>query len=145
MAYIAGGRGEGPKRDSHNRGMAARANLRLRMQSAGHRSRGAGGYLRLSAVAMAAASPALEAPGVRQRRLIVRSPPAVLGHNNDDGIDRTVDRFDPLKVCLDDFLTGNLPGSDRFGQFRSAHAPQFCGRLRPGWSFDRCLADFVDR
>jgi hypothetical protein len=52
----------------------------------------------------------------------------LLGHDNDNGVDRAVDRLNVLKVRLDYFLTGNLSGSDRFRQFRGAHAPQFGSR-----------------
>jgi hypothetical protein len=52
----------------------------------------------------------------------------LLGHDNDNSVDRAVDRLNALKVCLNYFLTGNLSGSDRFGQFRGAHAPQFGSR-----------------
>jgi hypothetical protein len=52
----------------------------------------------------------------------------LLGHDNDNGVDRAIDCLNALKVRLNDFLTGNLSGSDRFGQLRGAHTPQFRGR-----------------
>ena len=52
----------------------------------------------------------------------------LLGQDDDNGVDRRVDRLDPPQVGLDDFLTGGLPGSDRFGQLGGAHAPQFGDR-----------------
>jgi hypothetical protein len=38
----------------------------------------------------------------------------LLGHANDNSVDRAVDRLNALKVRLNYFLTGNLSGSDRF-------------------------------
>ena len=48
----------------------------------------------------------------------------LLGQHDRDGVDRGVHGLDAPEVGLDDFLTGNLPGSDGFGQLQGAHAPE---------------------
>ena len=48
----------------------------------------------------------------------------LLAQDDCDGVDRGVHGLDPPEVGLDDFLTGRLPGSDRRGQVRGAHAPE---------------------
>jgi hypothetical protein len=50
----------------------------------------------------------------------------LLGQNDDNRVNRAVDCIDPPEVRLDHFLTGNLSGLDRFGQFPGAHSPQVC-------------------
>jgi hypothetical protein len=49
---------------------------------------------------------------------------SLVSQDDRDGVDQGVDRLDAPEMCLDDFLTGNLPGSNGFGQLRGAQSPE---------------------